>query len=92
VVYVIGGRETVLFPLPEEQFTVLAKTFPCFNLQGIRWQDIEINMLIDVENRQTGKKFANSLLFSLDCTPCVRPKNWEQVNQHIQQQYAGVKE
>src|SRR5260221_14189297 len=28
----------------------------------------------------------------LDCTPCVRPKNWEQVNQHIQQQYAGVKE
>jgi len=28
----------------------------------------------------------------MDCTPCVRPKNWEQVNQHIQQQYAGVKE
>src|SRR5258708_3834615 len=36
--------------------------------------------------------FENSLLFSLDCTQCVRPKNGEQVNQHIQQKYAGVKE
>ncbi len=28
----------------------------------------------------------------VDCTPCVRHENWEQVNQHIQQRYAGVEE
>jgi hypothetical protein len=36
--------------------------------------------------------FENSLLFTLDCTPRVRHKNWEQVNQHIHERYAGVEE
>src|SRR5260370_6499430 len=38
------------------------------------------------------RNFENSLLISLECTPCVRHENWEQVNQHIQQRYAGVEE
>ncbi len=28
----------------------------------------------------------------MECTPCVRHENWEQVSQHIQQRYAGVEE
>jgi hypothetical protein len=32
------------------------ENIPCFNLQGIRVQDIEINTLLNVENRQTGQK------------------------------------
>jgi hypothetical protein len=35
--------EDLLFPVPADQFPVLAKSIPCFNLQGIRMQDIEID-------------------------------------------------
>src|SRR6266851_2644482 len=48
------------------------------------------NSLLFVENSLLGiQKFPAN---SLDCTPCVRHENWEQVNQHIQQRYAGVEE
>jgi hypothetical protein len=56
---------SLLFPVPADQFPVRAKTIPCFNLQGIRVQDIEINIRFNAENRQTAEKIANSLLFSL---------------------------
>ena len=56
MVCLIGVGEAFLFRVLEEQFPVPAKNIPCFNLQGIRVQDIEINTRINVENRQTGQK------------------------------------
>jgi len=55
-VCLIRGGEFLLFPVPADQFRVRAKNIPCFNLQGILVQDIEINMRLNVENRQTGQK------------------------------------
>jgi hypothetical protein len=58
-------RESLLFPVPADQFPVPTKNIPCSKVQGIHVHDIEINTGLDIENRQTGQKAVNSLLFSL---------------------------
>src|SRR5258708_24431792 len=65
----IKGGESLLFPVPADQFPVPTKNIPCSNVQGIHVQDIEINTGLDIENCQTGQKTVNSLLFSLFSVP-----------------------
>jgi hypothetical protein len=57
--FVLSKEEnSLLFPVP-------AKNIPCSDLQGIRMQDIEINIDLTLKIVKPVKKIANSLLFSL---------------------------
>src|SRR5258706_7599537 len=62
VVYLIGGGETLLFPLPAEQFPVLAKTFPC---REFVCKILKLIRDLISKIAKPVKKIANSLLFSL---------------------------
>jgi hypothetical protein len=55
-VYRIKGEESLLFPVPANQFPVPTKNIPCSNVRGIRVQDIENNTRLDIKNHQTGRK------------------------------------
>jgi hypothetical protein len=48
--------ESLLFPVPVEQFAVRAKNLPSFNLQGIHMQDIETNTQFNIERPSNQSK------------------------------------
>jgi hypothetical protein len=65
VVCLIGERETILFPLPAEQFPVLAKTFPVLICREFVYKTLKLIREFMSKITKPIKKIANSLLFSL---------------------------
>jgi hypothetical protein len=53
------------FPVPPDEFLVCAKKILCSVRAGNRTQRTEIAARVDARARPNGRKYANSLLFSL---------------------------
>jgi hypothetical protein len=52
-----------LFPAQAEQFPVRPNNIPCFDLPGIRVQDVEINMIFNTEIAKLGKNRKFPVIF-----------------------------